>query len=50
VRLIGVRFSDLTAASVQTDIFENRVKKANLYAAIDGVKNRFGKGKLARGK
>ena len=50
VRLIGVRFSDLTAASVQTDIFENRVKKANLYAAIDGVKNRFGKGKLSRGK
>ncbi len=50
VRLIGVRFSDLTAVSVQTDIFENRVKKANLYAAIDDVKNRFGKGKLARGK
>lgn len=50
VRLIGVRFSDLTAVSVQTDIFENRVKKASLYAAIDDVKNRFGKGKLARGK
>ena len=50
VRLIGVRFSDLTAVSVQTDIFENRVKKAKLYAAIDDVKNRFGKGKLARGK
>jgi DNA polymerase-4 len=50
VRLIGVRFSDLTGVSVQTDIFENRVKKASLYAAIDDVKNRFGKGKLARGK
>jgi DNA polymerase-4 len=50
VRLIGVRFSDLTAVSVQTDIFENRVKKASLYAAIDDVKNRFGKGKLSRGK
>jgi DNA polymerase-4 len=50
VRLIGVRFSDLTGVSVQTDMFENRVKKANLYAAIDDVKNRFGKGKLARGK
>lgn len=50
VRLIGVRFSDLTQVSVQTDMFENRVKKASLYAAIDDVKNRFGKGKLARGK
>jgi DNA polymerase-4 len=50
VRLIGVRLTDLTAVSVQTDIFENRVKKASLYAAIDDVKNRFGKGKLARGK
>ena len=37
VRLIGVRFSELTSTSLQTDLFENRVRKADLYTAIDAV-------------
>jgi DNA polymerase-4 len=50
VRLIGVRFSELTSSSLQTDLFENRVRKANLYTAIDDVKQRFGKKSLGRGR
>lgn len=50
IRLIGVRFTDLTPASVQTNLFDNKIKKANLYDAIDQVKNRFGKKSLGRGK
>ena len=49
VRLVGVRFSDLTSSSLQTDLFENRVRKANLYTAIDAVKLRFGKKSVGRG-
>lgn len=48
VRLVGVRFSELTLSSLQTDLFENRVRKANLYTAIDAVKLRFGKKSLGR--
>lgn len=50
VRLIGIRYSELLPASLQTDLFQNRVKKARLYGAIDEVKNRFGKKSLGRGK
>lgn len=49
VRLVGVRFSELTLSSLQTNLFENRVRKANLYTAIDAVKLRFGKKSLGRG-
>lgn len=49
LRLVGVRFSELTASSLQTDLFDNRVRKANLYTAIDGVKSRFGKKSVGRG-
>jgi DNA polymerase-4 len=49
VRLIGVRFTDLVESSVQTDLFENKVRKANLYGAIDDVKKRFGKKSINRG-
>jgi DNA polymerase-4 len=50
VRLIGVRFSELVPTSVQTNLFENKVKKTQLYGAIDDVKKRFGKKMLRRGK
>lgn len=50
IRLIGVRFTELTATSVQTNLFDNKIKKASLYDAIDQVKNRFGKRSLGRGK
>jgi DNA polymerase-4 len=50
IRLIGVRFSELIEQHLQTDLFQNRVRKEKLYQAIDGVKNRFGKKSLERGK
>ncbi len=50
IRLIGVRFSELVPISIQTNLFDNRVKKADLYNAIDDVKRRFGKGSIERGK
>jgi DNA polymerase-4 len=50
VRLIGIRFSELVDQNIQTHLFENRVKKANLYTAIDEVKNRYGKKSVERGK
>lgn len=50
VRLIGVRFSSLVDPALQTNLFENRVRKSSLYEAIDNVKKRFGKGSVERGK
>jgi DNA polymerase-4 len=43
VRLLGVRLSELTNDAVQTNLFSDTERKADLYKAIDGVKNRFGK-------
>ena len=43
IRLLGVRLSDLTGNAVQTNLFSDAEKKADLYKAIDEVKNRFGK-------
>ena len=42
-RLLGIRLSDLTNDAIQTDLFTDKEKKADLYKAIDNVKNRFGK-------
>lgn len=50
VRLLGVRVSELTNHSVQTNLFENSEKKSNLYKAIDDVKNRFGKDYLSKAR
>lgn len=43
VRLLGVRLSDLTNDAVQTNLFNDTERKADLYKAIDNVKDRFGK-------
>ncbi|MEO8413924.1 MAG: DNA polymerase IV [Ginsengibacter sp.] len=48
VRLLGVRFSDLTNNAVQTNLFQNVERKNILYKAIDDVKNRFGAGSVLR--
>lgn len=48
VRLLGVKLSELTNDAIQTDLFENKEKKNDLYKAIDDVKNRFGKLKIRR--
>ena len=48
VRLLGVRFSELTNEAVQTNLFGDVEKKLGLYKAIDNVKNRFGKNYINR--
>ena len=42
IRLVGVRFSHLTGGSYQISLFEDTSKTANLYQAIDTIRNRFG--------
>jgi DNA polymerase-4 len=48
VRLLGVRLTELTNDAVQTNLFSDKQKKAELYKAIDGVRKRFGKDALGR--
>ncbi len=48
IRLLGVKLSELTNEAVQTNLFANKEKKADLYKAIDDVKNRFGKASLTK--
>ncbi|MEO7523246.1 MAG: DNA polymerase IV [Ferruginibacter sp.] len=48
VRLLGVRLSELTNNAVQTNLFDDTERKSDLYKAIDGVKNRFGKSFVKR--
>ena len=50
VRLMGVRLSELTGEAIQTNLFTNKEKKADLYKAIDSVKNKFGKDALKKGR
>ena len=46
VRLMGVRLTELTNDAVQTNLFMDKQKKAELYKAIDNVKVRFGRNSL----
>ena len=48
VRLLGVRLSELTDEAIQTNLFDNVQKKAELYKAIDDVKNKFGKASITK--
>ena len=48
VRLLGVRLSELTEEAIQTNLFQRTERKTELYKAIDGVKNRFGKSAIAK--
>ncbi len=43
IRLLGVRVSELTAEALQTHLFQDVNRKADLYKAIDAVKDKFGK-------
>lgn len=42
IRLVGVRFSDLVSGSYQMDLFEDTRKTANLYQAMDAIRNKYG--------
>lgn len=50
VRLLGVRFSELTDDAAQTNLFQDVSKKNDLYKAIDEVKDRFGKDLLTKAR
>ncbi len=50
VRLLGVRFSELTDDAAQTNLFQDVSKKNELYKAIDEVKDRFGKDLLTKAR
>ncbi|WP_341228084.1 DNA polymerase IV [uncultured Arcticibacterium sp.] len=42
VRLVGVKYSDITSGSYQLSIFEDARKTANLYAGMDKIRDRYG--------
>lgn len=42
IRLIGVRFSDLTGGNYQISLFEDASKTVQLYQAMDQIRRRFG--------
>ena len=46
VRLIGVKFTNLSEGNYQINMFEDREKDILLYKAIDEMKVKHGKGKL----
>jgi DNA polymerase-4 len=50
LRLIGIRYSELLKKTMQTELFDNKIKKEKLYSAFDDVKKRFGKDSIGRGK
>jgi DNA polymerase-4 len=50
VRLLGVRFSELTNHAVQGSLFDDVTRKNNLYKAIDDVKSKYGKTSLQKAR
>lgn len=50
VRLLGVRLTELINYTVQASLFDDVEKKNDLYKAIDGVKNKFGKYALKKAR
>jgi len=50
VRLLGVRLSDLGNQAIQTGLFDDAARKADLYKAIDEVKGKFGRQSLQKAR
>ncbi len=48
VRLVGVRYSDITNGTYQISLFEDTRKTADLYAGMDKVRERFGSRSVMR--
>jgi len=49
VRLLGVRFSGLVPGSSQISLFEDTEKEGRLLAAMDRIRDKFGKGAVGKG-
>ncbi|MCC6460542.1 MAG: DNA polymerase IV [Saprospiraceae bacterium] len=49
IRLLGVRFSDLVPGSSQLNLFDDTEKESRLLAAMDKIRDRFGKNAVRKG-
>ncbi|HET8573935.1 MAG TPA: DNA polymerase IV [Edaphocola sp.] len=49
IRLTGVKLSDLVTGSYQIDLFNDVLADLDLMRAMDGIRTRFGTGKISRG-
>ena len=49
IRLLGVRFSELVPGSSQLNLFDDTEKEGRLLAAMDKIRDRFGKGAVKKG-
>lgn len=49
VRLLGVRFSELVPGSSQLNLFDDTEKESRLLAAMDKIRDRFGKNAVLKG-
>ena len=48
IRLVGVRFSSLVEGNSQMNIFDDSQKTANLYGAMDDIRNKYGSRSVLR--
>ncbi len=49
IRLLGVRFSELVPGSSQLNLFDDTEKESRLLAAMDKIRDRFGKSAVGKG-
>ena len=43
IRLVGVKFSNLIPGNYQIDLFRDKYEMINLYKALDGLNNKYGR-------
>jgi DNA polymerase-4 len=48
IRLVGVRFSKLVTGASQLELFDDTEKESRLLAAMDKIRDRFGKNAVCR--
>lgn len=48
IRLVGVRFSDLTSGTYQINLFDDEKRTVNLYKAMDNIRIRYGDRSIMR--
>ncbi len=48
IRLVGVKFSSLVSGNYQMSLFEDTQRTANLYLAMDKIRNRYGSRSVMR--
>jgi DNA polymerase-4 len=48
IRLLGIRFTELTSGNYQIKLYEDTQEMINLYQSIDAIKRRYGEGLLMR--